>query len=150
MLGPTLPLSPRKKSLLLFPVPNHAQIHAQIQSTRPSSAGLVGDPQCYFLSQLGLGTRLAFLFFLVASFFLSFILQFLPYFSYSLFFMAKNLTDKEQKKEGLRRRLPFLGTAFSFLLQIVVKGRIKLPLEIIRKIIQYNYSSECKFVLLIS
>ncbi len=61
MLGPTLPLSTEEayrkssiKSLLLFPVPNHAQIHAQIQSI----PGLVGDPQCYFLSQLGLGTRL--------------------------------------------------------------------------------------------
>ncbi len=45
---------PRKssiKSLLLFPVPHHAQIQ--------SIPGLVGDPQCYFLSQLGLGTRLS-------------------------------------------------------------------------------------------
>ncbi len=40
--------------------------------------------------------------FLVASFFLSFILQFLPYFP---ILMTKNLPDKEQKKEGLRRRL---------------------------------------------
>ncbi len=47
-------------------------------------------------------------FFLMGSFFLSFILQFLPYFSYSLFFMTKNLPDKEQTKEGLRRRLESL------------------------------------------
>ncbi len=33
-------LGSRLKSLLLFPVPNHAQIQ--------SIPGLVGDPQCYF------------------------------------------------------------------------------------------------------